>query len=84
VTLGCKVVDFGGPDLLNDTNQVGRVGHIAIMQPQLDLRLVRILVQVVDTAGIEGRSSPLDTVDLVSLCKQELCQVRAILACNAG
>jgi hypothetical protein len=46
--------------------------------------LMRILVEMVDTIGIEGGSAPLDPVNLISLSKQEFRQVRPVLTCNTG
>lgn len=42
--------------------------------------LMRILVEVIDTVGVEGGSAPLDPVDFVPLTEQELCQVSAVLS----
>jgi hypothetical protein len=46
--------------------------------------LVRILVQVVDAVGVEQRGAPLDAVHLVALVEQELGQIGAVLAGDAG
>ena len=45
---------------------------------------VRVLVQVVDPLGIEGRRPPLDAMDFVALGQQELRQIGAVLAGDAG
>ncbi len=45
---------------------------------------MRVLVEVIDSAGVEHRAAALDAVDDVSLAEQELGQVRAILAGHAG
>ena len=50
------------------------------MQEQARFRIVRVAVQVLDPVGIEGRGAAHDAVHLVSLCKQQLGQKRAVLA----
>jgi hypothetical protein len=39
---------------LHDADDVGRVGHITIMQIEGNTRLVRIMNEVVEALGIEG------------------------------
>ena len=46
--------------------------------------LVRILVEVVDAVGVEERRAALDAVHLVALVEQELGEVGAVLAGDAG
>jgi hypothetical protein len=45
---------------------------------------VRILVEVVDAVGVEQRAAALDAVHLVALVEQELGEVGAVLAGDAG
>lgn len=45
---------------------------------------VGVAVEVIDPAGVERRSTANDTMDFISLGKQQLRQVRAILSCYAG
>jgi hypothetical protein len=40
------------------------------------IRVVRILVDVLDTAGVERRGAPLDAVDFVALVEQQLGQIK--------
>ena len=46
--------------------------------------LVRILVEVIDAVGVEERRAPLDAVDDVALAEEELGEVGAVLAGDAG
>jgi hypothetical protein len=64
---------------LHDPNQVGGVREVAIVQNQFEIPLVRILVKVIDTVGVEHRSAALDAVNLVAFLQQELGQIGAIL-----
>jgi len=84
VALGGQVVNFIGLHLLDDADQVGGVGQIAIVQPESHLLLVRAGVKVVDARRVEGGRTTFDTVDFAALGQQELRQVGAALACDAG
>jgi hypothetical protein len=70
--------------LLDDAHQAGAVGHVAVVQDEAPVLLVRILVQVVDAVGIEQRAAALDAVHLVVLVEQELGEIGAVLASDAG
>jgi len=54
------------------------------VQGEVALLDVRILVQVVDAVGVEQAAAALDAVDFVALLEQELGEVGAVLARNAG
>ena len=84
VALRRQVVDLVGLHLLHDADQVGGIGQVAVVQEQAHVALVRILVQVVDAVGVEDRGAALDAVHLVALAQQQLGQVGAVLAGDAG
>jgi hypothetical protein len=84
VALRGEVVDLVGLHLLDDAHQAGAVGHVAVVQDELAVRLVRILVEMVDAVGVEERGAALDAVHLVALVEQELGEVGAVLAGDAG
>ena len=48
VALGRQVVDFVGLRFLDDADQVGGVGDVAVMQEEPGVAFVRVDVQVVD------------------------------------
>jgi hypothetical protein len=48
MALGREVVDLVGLHLLHDADQVGGIGHVAVMQDHARIGLVRILVEMVD------------------------------------
>jgi len=79
-----QVVDLVGLHLLHDADQVGAVGHVAVVQDELAAIDMRILVQVVDARGVEAGRSALDAVHHVALLQQELGEVGAVLAGHAG
>ena len=84
VALRGEVVDLVRLDLLDDADQVGGIGQIAVMQVQAHAALVRILVQMIDAVGVERGGAALDAVNLVALVEQQLRQVGAVLAGDAG
>ena len=61
---GTEVVDFGGADLGNDGDQVGGIAEIAVVKEELDAGGVTVLVEMVNAAGVEGRRTTDDAVDL--------------------
>ena len=84
VALRGEVVDFVGLHLLDDADEAGGIGEVAVVQDELAVVLVRILVQVVDAVGVEQGSAALDAVDFVALFQQEFGEVGAVLAGDAG
>jgi hypothetical protein len=48
-----QIVDLARLRFLNDTDGIGRVGHIAVMQVKEVTLLVRIMNEMVDALGIE-------------------------------
>jgi hypothetical protein len=84
VALRGQIVDFVGLHLLNDVHQAGRVCHIAVVQNEVAILFVWILIQMVNTIGIEQRSAALDTVNIVTLVQEKLGEISAILAGDTG
>ena len=50
-----QVVDLVGLHLLDDADQIGGVGQVAVVQMQAHVALVRVLVEVIDAVGVEAR-----------------------------
>ena len=82
--LGAEVVDLVGLGLLQDADQVRRIRQVAVVQLEAQVRLVRVLVQMVHAAGVEGGGAALDPVHRVALRQEKLGEVGAILARDAG
>jgi hypothetical protein len=53
MTLSGEVVDLGRSDLLHQANEVGRIGHVTVMQEERHIAGVRILIEMVDARGVE-------------------------------
>ena len=79
-----EVVDFVGLDLLDDADQVGGVGQVAVVEDEAAVGVVRVLVEVVDAVGVEQRGAAFDAVDGVAFVQQEFGEIGAVLAGDAG
>jgi hypothetical protein len=80
VALGGEVVDLVGLGFLHDADKVGGVGHVPVVQVKPGARLVRILVEVIDPRGVEGRRPALHAMHLVALLQKQLDQIGAVLS----
>ena len=61
-----------------------RVGQVRVVEEEARVGLVRIHVEVVDPLGVELARAADEAVDLVALLEEELGEVRAVLAGDAG
>ena len=84
VRLSREIVDLVGLRLLHDANDVGGVGHIAVMQVEGNALLVRIVIEVVDARGVERGRSAFHAVNSITLGEQQLGQISAVLTGRAG
>jgi hypothetical protein len=82
--LSRQIVYFVRLYLLDDPDQIGGVGHVTIVQHETRIVFVRILIEAIDAAGIEGGGTAFDAVHFVVLGEQQFGQVGAILARDAG
>jgi len=55
-----------------------------VVQDEATPFFVRILIEMIDAVGVEQRGAALDAVDFVALAQQELGEVGAVLASDAG
>ena len=81
---GGQIVDFVWLNLLDDADEIGGVGQIAVVQNEIAVADVWILIQVVNAIRIEQRRAALDAVDHIAFAEQKLCQIGAILAGYSG
>src|SRR5689334_5358943 len=84
MALRSEVVYLVGLRDLHHPGQRHRIRHVAVMQDQAPAVDVGVLIEVVDTLGVEKRRAALDAVHLVTLLEQELGEISAILARDAG
>jgi len=57
--------------LLNDPDEVGSVGEIAVMKDKLGTLYVWILVEMIDPFGVEKRTAAFDTMDNIPFVKKQ-------------
>ncbi len=72
MTLGSKVVDLIRLHLLDDPDQVGTVGEVAVVKNKARIALVRVLVEVIDPGGVEAARPVLAAMHHVALLEEEL------------
>ena len=83
--LRAEVVALVGLHLLQDVEERGGVGEVAVVQHEARVADQLVLVDVVDARGIEERRMALDAVDLIAFFEQqfgEICSVLPAYACN--
>ena len=79
-----EVIDFVRAGVLQYADEVGGIGHVAVVHEEARLPLVRVDVDVVDATSIEGGRAALDAVHDVALIEQETREKRSILTGDAG
>ena len=84
VRLRTEVIDLVGCDLRQEGHEPRAVGEVAVVQEQAHVLEVRIAIEVVDPARVEGARPPNQAVDLITLLQQQLCEIGPILTGDAG
>ena len=79
-----EVINLVGLYFLNDADDVGRVGEVAVMEFKPYVFVVRIFIQVVDALRIEERAAALDAMDFVAFAEEEFGEVGAVLSGDSG
>lgn len=70
--------------LLQQSRDPGAVREVSVVQENTGVGIVRITVEVVDALGVEGRGTTDDSVHHIALLQQQLREVGAVLAGDAG
>jgi len=83
MALGTQVVNLIRLNAVDHAAQRIPIREVPIMEEELRM-LVGIHVEVIDAVGIESGCAADDAVDLVALAQQQLHEVAAVLACDAG
>ena len=84
MALRAEVVDLVGLDVTQEIDERRGVCQIAVVQEQAPALDMRVLVDPVEPLGVEARRAADDPVHLVALAEQQLGEVGAVLACDAG
>ena len=64
MTHGSQVIDFGWLHLGDQTNQIGRIANVAVVQKELHVLFMSILINMVNSTGIERGCSTNKTMHL--------------------
>jgi hypothetical protein len=78
--LSGEIIDFMRLDLLDDADEIGGIGHIAVVKNKPEVFLVGVLIEMVNPLRVEERGAALDAVHLVPLGREKFSQVGAVLA----
>src|ERR1700730_17527254 len=84
VRLRRQIIDLVGLRFLDDANEVGGVGDVAIVQMEANALLVGIAIEMIDARRVEGRRAPLDAVHDIALAEQQFGEIGPVLPCRAG
>ena len=82
--LRTQVIDLIWLNIADQPSEVRSVSQVAVVQLKAGIGGVGVLVEVINSLGIQRRRTPLDPVNLVALIEQELRKVGAILARDAS
>src|ERR1043166_8528418 len=80
-----QVVDFFRLDIFNQARHGAGVAQVTVMELEGRLVGMRIGVNVIQAAGVEGAGPANDAMDLVPLGQQQLGKIRTVLSrdtCN--
>ncbi len=84
MALGGEVVDLVRLEVEHQVRDPLAVGDVAVVQEEPRVWLVLVLVQVFEPHGVERARTADDAMHLVPFFQQQLGQVGAILAGDAG
>src|SRR6516162_8890091 len=79
-----EMIDFIGLDAVEQFDQTRRVSSITMVQKELNVVNMGVLIEVVNTLGVERRSTTDNAVDLVALGEKQFRQIGAILSRNTS
>ena len=84
MALRTQVVDFIRLHLLDDAGEAGGVRQVAVVEYEALVVYVGVLIDMIHPLGAEREGAALDAVDFIAPFQQELGQVGAVLAGDAG
>jgi hypothetical protein len=78
-----EIVNFVGLHFLNDSDEIGRIGKVSVMQTKMRIVDVRIFVEMIYTIGVEKLAAALNSVYFIPVIEQEFGKISSILSCNS-
>jgi hypothetical protein len=84
MALGAEVLNLVWSDAVEQLGKAAGVGQIGEVHEEFRVVFVPVGEQVIDTLGIETARAALDAMDFIAFTEEQLGQVRAVLAGDAG
>ena len=84
MALGAKVVNLVGLQVVEQLDQLHGIRKVSVMQVEPRVVDQGILVEVIESVGVEGGCPANDPMDFISLFQQKLGQIGAILPGYSG
>lgn len=84
MALRTQVVDFIRLHLLDDAGEAGGVRQVAVVEYEALVVYVGVLIDMIHPLGAEREGASFDAADFIALFQQELGQIGAVLAGDAG
>jgi hypothetical protein len=82
--LSGKIIDLVGQHLAYYVNETGRISQVAMMKNKFTVTNMGILIQVVDSIGIEKRCPSLYSMYFIAFIEEKLRQISSILTCDSS
>ena len=79
MALGGEIVDFVRLGLLDDADQIGRIGHVAVVEEERHAGFMRIMEQMIDPFRVERGGAPFGAVDRIAFGEEKFGKIGAVL-----
>ena len=71
-------------DLLHDSDQIGRIGHIAIVHKKMDIPFMGVFIKMIHSGRVKRGGPPLYPMNLVPFLEKIFCKIGPILSRYTG
>jgi hypothetical protein len=73
--LSSEVVYFVGTNVIDERRQLLRIRQISVMEVKPHVGTVRVLIEMIDPAGVETARPSDETVDFIALREEEFREI---------
>ena len=84
MALRAEIVDFVRLEFMQDRRKRATVREVGVMEKEPIIGFMEILKNMIDTIGIETRSTALEAMNFIAFFEEKLGQIRAVLTCATG
>jgi len=84
VALCRQIVDFVRLHFLDNPDQAGGIREIAMMQGEIESLLMGVVIEMINSIGVDQGRPALDAVNRITLGQQQFGEIRTVLAGNTG